>query len=25
VSLTGILNKPFDPLELINKLPQLAA
>lgn len=25
ISLTGILNKPFDPLELINKLPQLAA
>jgi two-component system, NtrC family, response regulator HydG len=25
VSLTGILNKPFDPLELINKLSQLAA
>jgi two-component system, NtrC family, response regulator HydG len=25
VALTGILNKPFDPLELINKLPQLAA
>ncbi len=25
VSLTGILNKPFDPLELINKLPHLAA
>jgi two-component system, NtrC family, response regulator HydG len=25
VTLTGILNKPFDPLDLINKLPQLAA
>jgi two-component system, NtrC family, response regulator HydG len=25
VAVTGILNKPFDPLELINKLPQLAA
>lgn len=25
VAVTGILNKPFDPLELINRLPQLAA
>jgi two-component system, NtrC family, response regulator HydG len=25
VTLTGILNKPFDPLELINKLSRLAA
>jgi two-component system, NtrC family, response regulator HydG len=25
VAITGILNKPFDPLELINKLPLLAA
>jgi CheY-like chemotaxis protein len=25
VSVTGILNKPFDPLDLINKLPLLAA
>lgn len=25
VTITGILNKPFDPLQLINKLPQLAA
>ena len=25
VAVTGILNKPFDPLELLNKLPQLAA
>ncbi len=25
VAITGILNKPFDPLELINKLTQLAA
>jgi two-component system, NtrC family, response regulator HydG len=25
VSLSGILRKPFDPMELINKLPELAA
>ena len=25
VGITGILNKPFDPLNLINRLPQLAA
>jgi two-component system, NtrC family, response regulator HydG len=25
VGMTGILNKPFDPLDLINRLPQLAA
>jgi two-component system, NtrC family, response regulator HydG len=25
VDITGILNKPFDPLNLINRLPQLAA
>jgi two-component system, NtrC family, response regulator HydG len=25
VGITGILNKPFDPLSLINRLPQLAA
>jgi two-component system, NtrC family, response regulator HydG len=25
VTITGILNKPFDPLELLNRLPQLAA
>jgi DNA-binding response OmpR family regulator len=25
VTFTGILNKPFDPMELINKLPRLAA
>ena len=25
VGVTGILNKPFDPLDLINRLPQLAA
>jgi two-component system, NtrC family, response regulator HydG len=24
VGITGILNKPFDPLELLNRLPQLA-
>jgi two-component system, NtrC family, response regulator HydG len=24
VGMTGILNKPFDPLELLNRLPQLA-
>ena len=25
ITVTGILNKPFDPLQLINKLSQLAA
>lgn len=25
VGITGILNKPFDPLDLLNRLPQLAA
>jgi two-component system, NtrC family, response regulator HydG len=25
VGVTGILNKPFDPLDLLNRLPQLAA
>jgi two-component system, NtrC family, response regulator HydG len=25
VAVTGILNKPFDPLELLNRLPQLVA
>jgi two-component system, NtrC family, response regulator HydG len=25
ISVTGILNKPFDPLDLINRLPRLAA
>lgn len=25
IGVTGVLNKPFDPLELLNRLPQLAA